>query len=687
MLDNGQSDGYSALTPHSKPFAFKSEDGPSRPAGWIALRFFQKLKSNVNPRTLTRKITATLMALMMLLSMALPAQAAEERRLKFYFTHTKERIDIVYKRNGRYVPSALRKINKFLRDWRQNKSTKMDPRLLDLLWSVYVQMDTREAIHVVSAYRHPKTNNMLRSRSRGVAKNSQHTKGRAMDFFIPGVKLAELRAAGLRMEVGGVGYYPRSGSPFVHMDTGSVRHWPRMTDSQLAKIFPRGDTTQIPSSGKKQKRYSEAASRQKRIAAAEIAPPNNRRGGIFARVFNRNKQPAKIPTTGQSLSSGGSAKVASAPALSIIPRAKPNGTPTELLPTSDSAIQVALSAAPSPRQMPAELVAQREQVQQQAEITVAELRNDTSSPAASQRSVENAWAQVGDSQSTDVSLIVAAQTTNDAVQPAGAPEVASAVMAALSTTRAQNGPAPSDTSALDGPTGTSAAASIAAAILAPEGGIPGRNRNDSFNGGVVTAYAPSAPTPNSRPVFNAALGFGNDQLDKRVAQKPLNPLTNPEQALAQAALKETVQEQAPIEDRIAESLSIPGIPPRIRPENRQLAALKERTTPAETNTSRTMRRATLSGRVPASATQPTNSRLEFHGGDPAVLASMTTPDTTRSDTFVRLEMPNPYGMQGVFEMPLSVVDNAFSPSSTSLRTDKFSGRAIVATKVAQLAQR
>lgn len=641
---------------------------------------------------------------MMLLSMALPAQAADERRLKFYFTHTKERIDIVYKRNGRYVPSALKKINTFLRDWRQNKSTKMDPRLLDLLWSVYVQMDTRESIHVVSAYRHPKTNTMLRSRSRGVAKNSQHTRGKAMDFFIPGVKLAELRAAGLRMEVGGVGYYPRSGSPFVHMDTGSVRHWPRMTDSQLAKIFPRGDTTQIPSSGKKQKRHSEALARQKRIAAAEISPPNSRRGGIFARVFNRDQQPATIPTTGQSLSSSGSSnQVASAPALNVIPRAKPGGAPTELLPAAESAVQLALAAAPAPRPMPEELVAQRELAQEQAEFTVAELRNNTSSPAASQRSVENAWAQVGDSQSTDVSQIVAARTTNATAQPAGAPEVASAVMAALSTTRTQTGPAPSDTSALDGPEGTSAAASIAAAILAPEGGIPGRNQNDGFNGGVVTAYAPSAPTPNSRPVFNAALGFGNDEIDQLVPQRasvtaaqelpPARDLQSLENTQAtQASLNETVQEQAPpeqtpIEDRIAEALSIPGIPPRIRPENEQLAALTERTTPADTNPARTTRRATLSGRVPANATQPSNSGLEFHGGDPAVLASMTTPDTTRSETFVRLAMPNPYAMNGVFEMPVSVVDNGFSSSSTSLRTDKFSGRAIVATKVAQLAQR
>ena len=79
---------------------------------------------------------------------------------------------------------------------------------------------------------------MLRRRSKGVAKNSQHMRGKAMDFFIPGVPLAKLRAIGLRMQVGGVGFYPTSGSPFVHMDTGSVRHWPRMTPPAARQGLP-----------------------------------------------------------------------------------------------------------------------------------------------------------------------------------------------------------------------------------------------------------------------------------------------------------------------------------------------------------------------------------------------------------------------------------------------------------------
>jgi len=91
---------------------------------------------------------------------------------------------------------------------------------------------------------------MLRRRSKGVAQHSQHMLGKATDFFIPGVPLARLREIGLRMQTGGVGYYPSSGSPFVHMDTGSVRMWPRMTHDQLARVFPKGKTLYVPSDGR-----------------------------------------------------------------------------------------------------------------------------------------------------------------------------------------------------------------------------------------------------------------------------------------------------------------------------------------------------------------------------------------------------------------------------------------------------
>jgi uncharacterized protein YcbK (DUF882 family) len=136
---------------------------------------------------------------------------AETRTLKLYNTHTKERVSITFKKNGRYIPSGLREANRFLRDWRRNEITKIDPELLDLVWEVYQKVRARDYIHVVSSYRSPATNNMLRKRSKGVARNSQHTLGKAMDFFIPGVNIRTLRETGLRKQVGGVGYYPRSG--------------------------------------------------------------------------------------------------------------------------------------------------------------------------------------------------------------------------------------------------------------------------------------------------------------------------------------------------------------------------------------------------------------------------------------------------------------------------------------------
>lgn len=191
------------------------------------------------------------------------AAHAQTRTLKLYNTHTKERVSITFKKNGRYLPAGLREANRFLRDWRRNEIIKMDPELLDLIWEVYREVRAKDYVYVVSSYRSPATNNMLRKRSRGVAKNSQHTLGKAMDFYIPGVNLAKLRATGLRKQVGGVGYYPRSGSPFVHMDTGRVRHWPKMSRSQLAKVFPNGKTLHIPSDGKPMKGYKLALAESK----------------------------------------------------------------------------------------------------------------------------------------------------------------------------------------------------------------------------------------------------------------------------------------------------------------------------------------------------------------------------------------------------------------------------------------
>ncbi|ARQ59896.1 MULTISPECIES: DUF882 domain-containing protein [Rhizobium] len=199
-----------------------------------------------------------------------PSQAAgDTRSLKLYFIHTGEKAVITYKRNGKFDPKGLEQLNRFLRDWRKNQPTKMDPRLFDLIWEVYRQSGSRDYINVVCGFRSPATNEMLRGRSRksGVAEKSQHMLGKAMDFFIPDVKLATLRAIGMKMQVGGVGFYPKSGSPFVHMDVGGVRAWPRMSRDELVRLFPNGNTIHIPADGKPLPGYQQAMADYKRRAS------------------------------------------------------------------------------------------------------------------------------------------------------------------------------------------------------------------------------------------------------------------------------------------------------------------------------------------------------------------------------------------------------------------------------------
>ncbi|MGO4135268.1 DUF882 domain-containing protein [Rhizobium brockwellii] len=203
-----------------------------------------------------------------------PSQAAgDTRSLKLYFIHTGEKAVITYKRNGKFDPKGLEQLNRFLRDWRKNQPTKMDPRLFDLIWEVYRQSGSRDYINVVCGFRSPGTNEMLRGRSRnsGVAEKSQHMLGKAMDFFIPDVKLATLRGIGMKMQVGGVGFYPKSGSPFVHMDVGGVRAWPRMSRDELVRLFPNGNTIHIPADGKPLPGYQQAmADYKRRVSGTQI---------------------------------------------------------------------------------------------------------------------------------------------------------------------------------------------------------------------------------------------------------------------------------------------------------------------------------------------------------------------------------------------------------------------------------
>jgi uncharacterized protein YcbK (DUF882 family) len=210
----------------------------------------------------------------------------DTRTLSLYHNHTRESLTVTFRRNGRYDPRALEQLNWLLRDWRRDEPTRMDPRLFDTLWEVQREVGSSEAIHVNSAYRSPATNSMLRRRSNGVAKNSQHMRGKAIDFYLPDVPIERVRAVGMRLQDGGVGYYPSAYTPFVHLDVGSVRAWPRMTREQLVRLFPDGKTVHIPADGEPLPRYEEAR--------AEVLAKGGSVGG-YTMVADGGEEAAAVP--------------------------------------------------------------------------------------------------------------------------------------------------------------------------------------------------------------------------------------------------------------------------------------------------------------------------------------------------------------------------------------------------------
>ncbi len=200
------------------------------------------------------------------------AGQGKDRRIAFYNIHNKETIDLVYMRNGKRLPEAMKKIDWIMRDWRRNESTTMSPELIDLLWEIHTELGSREPIHVISGYRSQKTNNMLRNNVGGQAKKSRHILGLAADVHFPDISVKRLRYSALIRERGGVGYYPTSAIPFVHVDTGRVRHWPRLPRQELALLFPSGKTKHRPASGGPiTKRDVKTAQVQYASLAADIA--------------------------------------------------------------------------------------------------------------------------------------------------------------------------------------------------------------------------------------------------------------------------------------------------------------------------------------------------------------------------------------------------------------------------------
>ncbi|MES2333862.1 MAG: DUF882 domain-containing protein [Pseudomonadota bacterium] len=149
--------------------------------------------------------------------------AGDIRRIRMYSGRTGESIDTIYWVEGEYIPEVLKEINTFMRDWRSDERIEIDPRNVDIMAAAHRLMDASEPYMLLSGYRSPQTNAMLRSRSRGVAKNSLHMRGQAADLRLSSRSVGQMAKAAAACASGGVGKYSRSN--FVHMDSGPVRTW------------------------------------------------------------------------------------------------------------------------------------------------------------------------------------------------------------------------------------------------------------------------------------------------------------------------------------------------------------------------------------------------------------------------------------------------------------------------------
>lgn len=212
----------------------------------------------------------------------------DTRTIYLYHAHTGESIDATYLVDGHYDPEVLKKLNWFLRDWRRNEQTNMDPRLFDAVWEAYRGAGATQRITVLCGYRSPETNAMLRRRSRAVAEHSQHILGKAMDTTMHGMSMEHVRESAARLQMGGVGYY--GDTNFVHIDVGGVRMWPRMTYAQLMRLFPDGKTVHIASDGRTLPGYDEARAELAANGTAVASLPPSQHSGIgafFAWLFGK----------------------------------------------------------------------------------------------------------------------------------------------------------------------------------------------------------------------------------------------------------------------------------------------------------------------------------------------------------------------------------------------------------------
>lgn len=184
---------------------------------------FQEMKKSVGRRTFLSIAAAAATSAIAAPALAFPRFSMRSKALSFHNLHTDESLDLVYWADGEYLADATQRIEHLMRDFRNNEIHPIDPRLLDLLSTLRERLKTDAPYQIISGFRSPETNAMLRRISEGVASNSLHMQGQAIDLRVPGVALERVHETALALQGGGVGYYPRS--EFVHVDVGPVRRW------------------------------------------------------------------------------------------------------------------------------------------------------------------------------------------------------------------------------------------------------------------------------------------------------------------------------------------------------------------------------------------------------------------------------------------------------------------------------
>lgn len=424
----------------------------------------------------------------------------DTRTITILHTHTKESAAITFRKNGRYDPQALEQLNWLLRDWRMDEPIKMDPRLFDIVWEVYREVGASEPIHVVSAYRSPQTNSMLRRRSRAVAKHSQHMLGKAMDFYLPEVPVDRIRGIGVRLQHGGVGYYPTAFNPFIHLDAGSVRAWPRLTCDQLARIFPDGRTVHIPADGTPLPGYEEAKAEvlarggsvqgETGVAEAEEgAGAPTRRRSLWATLFGSSEDEDKEYYAAQS-GSGGPGRLASRAIAPTVAAYAPGGNSED----GGSRGFFARAAAPEPeRASPAQRLARP--ATRVAALSAPAEAAPMPQPSPALRPDEGPLLPAG-----------ADRTRTASIQPTASQAAAAAA------SQAGADPAPR----FQWQQGPAGQRGIAPGGIAPGGITPGSLNPDADGQGEPDQRAAMVPVPPRRP--------GDETAAASVAGAPLPPL-------------------------------------------------------------------------------------------------------------------------------------------------------------------